>query len=86
MPENSKKRKRDDLTIRMIEELPCQNCKTLTKNYKMNSIVCCSQECMETYMLKLMNDQEVLEQQRGGSTFEEVMKKEKDDSDDFLFI
>ena len=72
MTKGTKKRKRDDLTIKMFEALPCVNCKTLTQNYNRNSICCCSISCMQTYILKMMNEQSVIEQQRGGSSFEEV--------------
>jgi len=82
----NKKRKRHDLFIQTVNELPCVNCKTLTKNYHRNSICCCSISCFETYILKLMNEQAVLEQQRGGNSFEEIMKNDKKDENDLILF
>ena len=64
------------------------NCKTLTVNFHRNSICCCSNECLQTYVLKLMNDQSVVEMQRKGATFEESNKNiesMEEDSDLILF-
>ena len=83
----TKKRKRDDLTIKMFEALPCINCKTFTINFHRNSICCCSNECLPTYILKLMNDQSVVEMQRKGTTFEESNKNNElmeEDNDNIL--
>ena len=82
----TKKIKRNDLFVQIVNELPCINCKTLTKNYNRNSICCCSNDCLQTYILKIMNDQSVLEAQRGGNSFEELMKNDKKDENDLILF